>query len=74
MEKLVKVVGVASMFVFSLLMLLTFFDAYVSPSKSTRVFINFFGEAQIELLILLILAVVQSIAFVMVMRELKTKK
>ena len=73
-KKGIKIFGVGTMFAFSVLLFITFMAAYVSPAKSARVFVNFFGEADFELMLMSVLLVIQTAAFIILMKEFKAKK
>lgn len=67
----ISVVGVALLFSTFLTMLVTFLVAYLSPTKSTMVYINMFHEADIELVLLAVITLMGGFSLLKGLKDIK---
>jgi len=73
MKKVIILSGFAIGYLFSIVMFLTFLQAYSSPTKSILITINKFGEANIELVLTTFMIILITITFFGFWREDETK-
>gem|GEM_PF-4531522 len=65
--------GIATMLAMALVTYVTFFTAYTSPTKSARVHINNYGEAEIEMIMLSVLLPLNIISTLVIGKRLSEK-
>ena len=68
-ESFIKTLTLGSLFIMYLLVVQIFWNAWRSPSKTTLVYINFFGEATQEAIILIFIAVLIPFGFYLIARD-----
>jgi len=68
-ETFIKTLTIGSLFVMYVLVVQIFWNAWRSPSKTTLVYIDFFGEAAQEAIILIFIAVLIPFGFYLIARD-----